>query len=184
MQELNNVLLRLKQGDKEAYRFLFDTFYPRLYMFSLKYVKDHFIAEEVVGDTFLKLWQKRHKVHKIENIKSYLYKMVRNTSYDYLKKTDHNVRLDVKSHDSFTLTNDYIIEEEVHAILIKALESLPPKCRKVFSLSCIEKLKYKEIAEELQISVNTVKSQRARAIELLKIQLKGHLFLQVFLELL
>lgn len=184
MKEFDDVLIKLKQGDKEAYRFLFDTFYPRLFAFSLKYVTVKYAAEEVVANTFLKLWQRRRKVHKIENIKAYLYQSVRNGSYDYLKKKDKYIPLDLKHHDSIVQMNEYILEEEVHAIIINALNTLPPKCREVFKLSCIEGLKYKDIAEDLQITVNTVKSQRARAIQLLKIQLKNYPFLQLIIGVL
>jgi RNA polymerase sigma-70 factor (ECF subfamily) len=76
-----------------------------------------------------------------------------------------------------------ILEEEVHYLLFQALDSLPEKCRQVFELSCLEGMKYKDIAEDLQISINTVKSQRARAIDLLRKQLKDYPFFQLFLSI-
>lgn len=171
----------LKKGDKNAFKIIFDTYYKRLYLFSLSYVDDKFAAEEIVENTLLKLWQKRNKLDKIKNLKSYLYTMVRNASIDYNKKEKKFVRLDVEKHDSFHQRDQYIIEEETHAILFQALEKLPEKCRKVFELSCLDGVKYKDIAEDLQISINTVKSQRARAIELLKSHLKNHPFYQILL---
>lgn len=171
----------LKKGDKNAFKIIFDTYYKRLYLFSLSYVDDKFAAEEIVENTLLKLWQKRNKLDKIKNLKSYLYTMVRNASIDYNKKEKKFVRLDVEKHDSFPQRDQYIIEEETHAILFQALEKLPEKCRKVFELSCLDGVKYKDIAEDLQISINTVKSQRARAIELLKSHLKNHPFYQILL---
>lgn len=171
----------LKKGDTNAFKIIFDTYYSRLYTFSLNYVAEGYEAEEIVENVLLKLWQKRDKADKINNLKSYLYTMVRNASLDYLKKEKKFVRLDIEKHDATTLKDQFIIEEETHAILFQALETLPKKCRKVFELSCLEGLKYKDIAEDLQISLNTVKSQRARAIELLKSYLKNYPLHQILL---
>jgi len=94
---------------------------------------------------------------------------------DLLKKNEKTVSLDtLAGRESLTTTDNFIIEEEVHATLYHALASLPPKSRRVFELSCLEGLKYSEIADEMGISLNTVKSQRARAIELLKEMLKDY----------
>ena len=172
----------LKKGDKKAYKVIFETYYKRLYAFSFKYVEDSYAAEEIVENVLLILWQKRHGMDKVKNLKSYLYTMVRNASLDYLKKEKKFERLDLEKHDSTALMEQFIIEEETYALLFQALGSLPQKCRKVFELSCLEGVKYKDIAEDMQISINTVKSQRARAIELLKQELKGYLFFQIFLS--
>lgn len=152
--------------------------------YSYGFVKDNFLAEEVVGNVMLQLWENRVKFEKIIDVKSYLYTMVRNGSFLILKKEQKGIQLNHElSHE--TLDFDFnILEEELYATLIEALNSLPEKCKEVFELSCIEGLKYKDVAEQLNISINTVKSQRARAIELLKIKLKNHselLFLLLFL---
>ncbi|MCL6296703.1 RNA polymerase sigma-70 factor [Jejuia spongiicola] len=171
----------LKNGDRNAYKTIFDAYYKRLYVFALKYVEDSYMAEEIVENVLFILWQKRHKMGDIDNLKSYLYAMVRNTSLDYLKNQKKFERYDKEKHDSIHFMEQFIIEEETHAILFQALESLPSKCRKVFELSCIEGVKYADIAEDLQISLNTVKSQRARAIELLRIHLKNYPLFQILL---
>lgn len=171
----------LKNGDARAYKTIFDSYYKRLFAFSLQYVKDKYIAEEIVENVFFVLWKKRTKVDKIKKLKPYLYSMVRNASLDHLKKKKKFEPLDIEKHESLDLKKQFIIEEETHAILFQALETLPKKCRKVFELSCIEKVKYKDIAEDLQISINTVKSQRARAIQLLKQCLKNHSFFEIIL---
>ncbi|MFL1013209.1 RNA polymerase sigma factor [Flavisericum labens] len=176
-----NLLESLKNGDKNAFKSIFNIYYKRLCVFALHYVDDQFAAEEIVEITLLKLWQKRSKADKIKNLKSYLYTMVRNASIDHNKKEKKFVRLEIEKHDSVSQKNQFIIEEETHAILFQALEKLPEKCRKVFELSCLDGIKYKDIAEDLQISLNTVKSQRARAIELLKKELKYHPLFQILL---
>ncbi|STO10674.1 RNA polymerase sigma factor [Flavobacterium hibernum] len=152
--------------------------------YSYGLVKDNFLAEEVVGNVMLQLWENRVKFEKIIDVKSYLYTMVRNGSFLILKNEQKGIQLNNElSHE--TLDFDFnILEEELYATLIEALNSLPEKCKEVFELSCIEGLKYRDIAEQLNISINTVKSQRARAIELLKVKLRNHselLFLLLFL---
>jgi len=177
-------LFLLKKGDQKIYKAIFDTYFKRLYSFSIKYVKSTHAAEEIVENVFLILWQKRHKLDTVKNLKSYLYAMVHNASLDYIKSNKNFIQFNIKEHDSTILMEQLIIEEEVHILLIKALDSLPEKCRQVFELSCLEGMKYKDIAEDLQISVNTVKSQRARAIDLLRQKLKDYPFFQLFLSFL
>ena len=147
--------------------------YPRLMSFCMKYVQDKFIADEIVGEALLYLWERKRELNHIDNIKSYLYTIVRNKAFKHLKSVEKIIYLESDRHDYFSDSdNENIIEEEVQTVLLSALETLPVKCRRVFELSCLKGLKYKEIAEDMNISVNTVKSQRARAIELLKTQLK------------
>jgi RNA polymerase sigma-70 factor (ECF subfamily) len=184
LDSTKNLISELKKGNSEAYKIFFETFYNRLYAYAFKYVQDHFAAEEIVENTMFILWEKRKKLGNIENIKSYLYTIVRNASLDYIKLKNKKTPFNIESHDVSCELNSQIVEEEVHALLIDALNSLPDKCRKVFELSCLEGLKYKEIAEDMQISLNTVKSQRARAIQLLKIRLKDTPLLLVLLGVL
>lgn len=156
--------------------------YPRLTAYSFKFVKDKYEAEEIVEDCFVILWEKRENLMHIEDIKSYLYTMVRNASFKYLDKSTKVVPLRfIHLKEVAPIDND-IIEEEVHSVLLfEALQKLPNKCREVFELSCLKGMKYKDIAEDLNISLNTVKSQRSRAIELIKKQLKSNPFLMFFL---
>ena len=165
----------LNKGNIKDYDELFYMFYGRLCAFAMRYVKDQESAEEVVEEAMVVLWEKREKFDSIAGLKSYLYSTVRNASLDLLKKNEKTVSLDtLAGRESLTTTDNFIIEEEVHATLYHALASLPPKSRRVFELSCLEGLKYSEIADEMGISLNTVKSQRARAIELLKEMLKDY----------
>lgn len=107
--------------------------------------------------------------------------MVKNGSLDVLKKQNKKVKLDESISDDILEFDFNILQEEVYAILINALDSLPEKCKEVFELSCLEGMKYKDIAQQLNISINTVKSQRARAIELLKVKLINYPELLFFL---
>lgn len=160
--------------DSVFFNNLFDSMYLRLVSYSLQFVKSKTIAEEVVADCFVKLWEKREELGHVDNIKSYLYTMVRNTSFTYLNNNKKEVQLNQDLHDQVVRVDNEIIMAEVHATLYKALDALPAGCRTVFELSCLKGLKYKDIASDLNVSINTVKSQRARAIKLLRDHLKDN----------
>lgn len=183
MNNDNLLVSELNKGNEKAYDELFHMFFGRLCVFAMKFVKDQESAEEVVEDAMVVLWEKRDKFENLAALKSYLYTTVRNGSLDYLKKNGRNTSLDGLENDQlFSTSDDHILEEEVHAVLYQAIASLPKKCRRVFELSCIEELKYSEIAADMGISLNTVKSQRARAIQLLKEILKEHPYYMVLLS--
>lgn len=182
MNNDNLLVSELNRGSEKAYDKLFHMFFGRLCAFAMKFVKDQESAEEVVEDAMVVLWEKRDKFENLAALKSYLYTTVRNGSLDYLKKNGRNTSLDGLENDQlFSTSDDYILEEEVHAVLYQAIASLPTKCRRVFELSCIDELRYSEIAADMGISLNTVKSQRARAIQLLKEFLKEHPYYMVLL---
>lgn len=172
----------IREGNKTAFKKVFEEFYSQLVVFSLKYGLSEYEAEEVVENTFIKLWEKKETLDKIKNPKSFLYKMVANASIDSVKKQKKTISLESINYEANNFIEESILEEEVHSGLFKILDSLPKKCKKVFILSCIEGLKYKDIAEDLDISINTVKSQRARAIKLIKEQINilSTLFLLFF----
>lgn len=164
----------LKDDEKKAFEFIFHKLYARLCSFAKQYVNDATTAEDVVGDVMYELWKKKRTFENFDSIKSFLYISVRNKALTYIRK--QNINIKHSEEEKYISTNeffqDHLIEEELTGILSNALEQLPEKARKVFELSCIEGLKYKEVAEDLNITVNTVKSQRARAIQLLKELLK------------
>ncbi|WP_299702721.1 RNA polymerase sigma factor [uncultured Pontibacter sp.] len=175
MDKDNELLSRLKGGDEKAYNELFHQLYGRLCSFAGRYVKDQEVAEEIVEEAMVVLWEKRDKFETLGALKSYLYTTVRNASLDFLKKSGRHVSMDLlEGLESLATADNFIIEEEVHGILYDAIASLPEKCRRVFELSCIEELKYSEIADDMGISLNTVKSQRARALQLLREILKNY----------
>nr|WP_207190448.1 RNA polymerase sigma-70 factor [Galbibacter mesophilus] len=168
----------------DSYKDLFYNFYPRLLSFCQRYVSDTTIAEEIVEECMLYVWERRKDMNKVRDLKSYLYTMAKNKALAHIKQRDKIVSLDTQKYDSISEVDEFIIEEEVHSVLIEALDNLPEKCKNIFKLSCLEGLKYKDIAEDLNISVNTVKSQRSRAIALLKNHLKDHPSLAIYASIL
>lgn len=157
-------------GDETAYRELFGVFRQPLmrYAFSVFPVKE--AAEEIVSDVFIKLWEIRKQVHKIDNLKLYLFKATHNTALNYLrnhKKHQYEILYNVPLSYASPSPNpeQVMMNSELENRLRKAISELPPKCRLVFLLAKEYKLKYREISEILNISVKTIDNQLAIAVK-------------------
>jgi len=154
-----------------------------LSFFALEYVKDHDIAREIVQDAFAKLWEKRDTIKLEKSPKSYLGTSVRNRCLNYLrdhKKFDRSI-LEFEGlgdgHDYEE--HDHLVAEELRNRIEEATNELPDKCRQVFLKNRVEHMKYKEIADELDISVKTVEAQMSKALRIMRDKLSE--FITLFL---
>jgi RNA polymerase sigma-70 factor (family 1) len=159
---------------------LFKEFYDRLVYFSLQIVKDQDQAQDIVQDAFIKYWQERESVllNRIA-IKNYLYSTVRNASLNILrhgKVVDDYIQLQGASEPEELSIIDAIISSEVIAEIHIAIATLPENYRQISVMSYLEGKKNQEIADELGMSINTVKKQKHRALELLRLRLSPELF--------
>ncbi len=156
--------------DMSAYKKLFFHFYTPLKNFSNSILKSPQMAEEVVSDIFIEIWAKRKQLQDIEDLKMYLYVSVRNTS---LRRLQQARKTSVLSLDElqveFASTDQNaehsLISNELHLKIEAAIESLPPQCKIIFKLAKQDKLKYKEIAQLLNISIKTIDNQLATALK-------------------
>ena len=153
----------------------FDFYFRKLYlplgMYALRIVEDPDVAEDLVAETFSNIWQKINEGFEIENFKSYLYQAVRNGCLGYLRSKKERVGLDQIPE----IDEEAIDTSERDAGIWKAIDALPPKCRKVFLLSKRDGLTNEEIAEEMGISIKTVKNQMTKAFSRLRESLSsGH----------
>ncbi|MBO9571027.1 MAG: RNA polymerase sigma-70 factor [Chitinophagaceae bacterium] len=156
--------------DMQAYRQLFFVFYSPLVKFATGFVNSHEQAEEIVSDVFTKIWEKRASLNTIANLRVYLYISTKNTSLNYIAKHRRvqNIGLDDIDIDlpSATLNPEQLmITAEVVNRVDAAIKSLPPRCKLIFKLIREDGLPYKEVAEVLNISVNTIDNQLAIAIK-------------------
>ena len=168
IQELQRKIARL--DDQQAYKQLFTSLYTYLFQFAKSLVKAKEPAEEIISDVFIKVWEKRKDLEKIENLKIYLYVSTRNCAYNYLDKQKRSATnpLDDIQADVTSLYVDpeqLLITADMLARIQKAIDQLPPKCKMIFKLAKEDGLKYKEVAEVLNISVKTVENQLAIAIQ-------------------
>ena len=187
MDNSTNILEGFTLKDEKSFEILFKTHYDALVRFVYKYLNDLEESEEIVQDVFYTLWNKSDNLKIQSSIKSYLYQAARNKSLNIIKhnkvKQKHvesikNSDLDYSEYSNMEL-------EELQSKITEALEDLPPKCRQVFELSRFEEKKYREIAEELNISIKTVENHMGKALGILRKSLKEYLpiYLALFLEI-
>jgi RNA polymerase sigma-70 factor (family 1) len=157
--------------DQHAYRLLFTELYPYLYPFAKALVKAKEPAEEVVSDVFIKIWEKRGELDKIDNLKVYLYVATRHLALNYLDKQRRNATNSLDQFQTPELISigvdpeQLLITADMMVLLRKAIDQLPPKCRIIFKLVKEDGLKYREVAEVLNISIKTVENQLAIALQ-------------------
>jgi RNA polymerase sigma-70 factor (family 1) len=150
--------------DMKAYKELYILLFDGLHKLSYSLIKSREGAEEIVSDSFIKLWQIRGQLHCIDNLKGYLYTTTRNLSLNYLAKKLRDPLcclndIDVETVIECTSPEDLFISNETIKGIEKAVHGLPPQCKMVFQLVREQGLKYKEVATELNISVFTVRNQ-------------------------
>ena len=184
------LVIRLKKGDVEAYRYVFEHHYAVMCRYAMMIVPDRFVAENIVSDVMYRLWEKRSNIEIHTSIRAYLIKSVRNQSIDYLKSL--RVKSEVEPSDltcfeQYASSGSYepfnaLIEKELEEIVAESIRQLPKECKAVFLKSRVDGKKYQEIAEELGISVNTVKYHIKNALSILKKSLGGYfdMFLIIF----
>ena len=158
-------------SSKAEYKRTFEEYYNPLCNFAFKIVNRKDLAEDVVQEVFVQIWQKRENIKLKASIKNYLFQSTRNKAIEILRKK--KLENDYKEHELSLKTEAYEIEEEANNYMLKerlkrSIRQLPPKCQEIFVMSKMNGLTYAEIAEELDLSVKTVENQMGRALKLLR----------------
>ncbi len=169
--------IRLQQGDETAFRYIMNRYFAVITNFARRIVVNHAVAEDVAEETFIKLWNDHEKVGSFQSIKAFLFIAAKNACINELRKEKnlqyrHHAYAASMAGEADFIANE-IIRAEVKAEILRAVNSLPEKMKRVFQLGFLEGLPNRKIAEELKVSVNTVKSQKFRALELVKGKLHG-----------
>ena len=159
--------------DMKAYKELYLLMFDGLYQFAYSFVKSKQVAQELVSDVFIKLWQIRSQLNTIDNLKPYLFGITKNFSLSYLARASKNLSIQLSDIDldeinpesgiEFNDPEDLYISKETIKYVLQAIGDLPPQCQIIFSLVKVEGLKYREVAKLLNISVFTVRNQVAIA---------------------
>ena len=167
-----DAFVALQRGEERGLDFYFHLYYAPLFSFAASMLHDEEPAREIVSEAFVKLWNNRTTIQAVQTVKSLLYRMVRNASIDYLRQQQRVKKMHQDVIQLQPLSESAVLEKliatETHHYLYTLVNSLPLRCRQVFQMFYLQDKALKEIAEELGISVNTVKSQKQRAIQLLK----------------
>lgn len=171
---------RIKKGNLRAFKYFYDDFFPVLNTFALKYLSEKSDSEDVVQEAFIYFWRKREDFYSINGAKSYLYKFVKTRSINFLRDTGNKNLVEIDSLKDELFFKENIIEIETYELLYKSIQKLSPQEQAVIELS-IDGKKNQEIADELNVSINTIKTLKKRSYNKLRIELKENIELLVFL---
>ncbi len=168
--EYSSVIKQISNGDELAFEQLFSVFYSRLMHFAISFVKSNDLADEIVMDVFMKLWNGRKRIECVKNIETYLFIAVRNASYSALKSEkkfsfEELDNLDVQLAKYKTTPEMLIISQENIEAINDAIELLPAKCKLIFKLIREEGFNKHEVSKILNISVKTIDNQIAIAVK-------------------
>ncbi len=172
--------------DKVSFETLFKTYFKPLTAFSYKFVNDVDEAKSIVHDVYIKLWEKRDEIDLSKSVKSYLYTSVNNRSLNFIrdnKKFSKNETVYDNLSNIDANIEDVLAAEEIQNKIDAVLNKLNSKVKRIFELSRYEGKKYKEIAEEMNLSVKTVETHMSTALKELRKYLKEYLTIIVFLIL-
>jgi RNA polymerase sigma-70 factor (family 1) len=182
MELQNNVACR---RDEPSYKALFLHFHKPLLELAYSFVKSRETAEELVCDVLMKLWTMKEALLKINNLKLYLYQSVRNSSLNELKKSKKHSGQDIEDvamqpDESLRNPEELLIKDELSYRVTSAINELPPKCQQVYKLVREEGFTYKEVAQLLDISTNTVDRHLNNALHKLMHAVKEYYSLGLF----
>ena len=169
-----NIIKYVKQGDKKAFKEVFDAHFHALSAFGYKFIPDRDVVKDMVQEAFIAFWDKRQDFDHISALKSFLYTSVRNKCLNYVKhqevrrKHEDSLVYELESDHRFA---SHVIEEETFNQLLTEIKQLPEAAREIMILA-LNGLKNQEIADELNISINTVKTQKKIAYSKLKQKLE------------
>jgi len=163
--------------EEDFFKSIYLDFYANLIVFANGYVKQISIAEDIVEDVFIKLWQSRSTIYAIKNLKLYLYVAIKNSCINHLvKQKKLNVSfiddLDIDIEALVATPEDCLITKERIALINAEIEKLPKKCKAIFILVKEEGFKYNEVAVLLNLSVKTIEAQMSIAFKKLAIAFK------------
>ncbi|GGH76127.1 RNA polymerase sigma-70 factor (ECF subfamily) [Filimonas zeae] len=168
--EAENLILRFRNGDEQAFNQLFTTLYSPLCFFASRLIQNNFAAEEICQDVFFTVWKKRESFTEFKSLKAFIYISARNACMNYLDKENRKAKkmkqVAVEEMDQPHIRE--MIYAEVLNEIRGEIDRLPEQCAKVIKMLYEEDMKPQHVAEQLNITVSTVYNQKLRGISLLK----------------
>jgi RNA polymerase sigma-70 factor (ECF subfamily) len=181
-----HLIERLQNGDESTFDVIYKMYASRLYYLVYEYIPQKDIAENIVQETLMVLWNKKKELAGNTNLGAYLFTIAKNNCLYKLRNrrfqdkifiSSDTSRLEIKMNTGAleTLNTSQLIMEEIEQIIERTMDQLSPQCRAVFNLSRFEEKKNKEIAEELNISVKAVEGHITKALKIFRVALKDYL---------
>lgn len=170
------ILSRIKKNDPKAFEELFRRYYPALLQYANPLLKDEDLAKDAVQTVFIHIWEKRNELDINKSLKAYLFRSAYNAGINLLKQK----QLNKKSRIALAILHpgveqSFLLDLEARELeerIQSALEKLPGKCRQVFELSRHDKLKNREVAQRMNISIKTVEAHLSKALKSIKKKLE------------
>lgn len=186
-EDEENLLNEIAAGDHRAFRLLFDLYHHKVYSYSLRFLRNETLAEEIVQEVFISLWLKRVDLPAIANFGGYLRVITKNQTLNALKKLALDFKKNAAGAEEWTElhtdTEDAILLNDTRALLHEAINQLPRQQKLVYEWCQVEGLKQKEAAERLNISPLTVKVHLREATKNIRKFMSDRTELQAFLPL-
>ncbi|MFR2069665.1 MAG: RNA polymerase sigma-70 factor [Bacteroides nordii] len=178
------LLIQLRNGEHNAFRRLFDLYYALMCAIAYEYIEDEYICQGIAEDVLLSVWEKRKQLDINISLKGYLIRSVRNRSIDYLRSNVQETKVvrmnTIDEYETCFIADEELFDKiallELEDKIEEIVSTLPVECRTVFQMSRFEGLSNQEIAERLNISINTVKYHIKKALSVLKEGLGDYLF--------
>ena len=174
VQDEKSLILDLQKGSISVFELIFSRYHKRIYNFCLHLCQSPYEAQETVQKVFVALWEQRVQVDENKSITSYLYTIARYMVYNEFRQQVYKKAafdyLIVNSSDFTNTTKDEVLYNELLSFLESVIERLPERQREIFKLSRFKGLTYRQIANQLNITENTVDTQIRRALKFIRIK--------------
>ena len=173
------VIGRIREGDVQAFEWLFRQYYEKLCQWAYHYLHDLDSSEEVVQDLYYHIWRNRANMEFHVSVKSYLYKAVSNNCKMLIRNKNRRTAIEADmaalNPGSVEEPEELLEVKEIREVVQKTLEELPEKPAQIFRMSRYEGMKYREIAEKLSISIKTVESNMGKALKIFRKNLQEYI---------
>lgn len=181
--EYNRFIEAIKSGDELTFEIFFTMEFNNVVLFITSYIGNKSVAKDLAQDSFISLWDKREHIDSSHNIRSYLYTIARNKTLNYIRDNhirqknyieEENLDLDRCAHLYPSVINE-IDAFDMERLIEQTLEHLPDKIRRIFNLSRVDNLTYKEIAEQENLTVKAVEYQIKKALDIFRKRLASYM---------
>ncbi|MDR1809365.1 MAG: RNA polymerase sigma-70 factor [Prevotella sp.] len=184
MKNISEIIDLIANGDETAFERFYDCYYEQVFHFAYYFLKEKESCKEVVSDVFFSVWKNREKLKEIIEIEPWLYVLTKNRSLRYMSQNKKNVvsfddaafnlTVHLQNKEDISTPYDSLLTKEMDAVMAKAINKLPEKCRAIFVMSRVNGLKTKDIAEILSLQESTVRVQLKIAVEKIVTFIKPH----------
>ena len=182
-----------EQREETRFEDIYLSYFSKMKYFAKEYVISEEDAENIVQDVFVELWENKEMLNMHMNLIAYLFTTIKNKCLNHLRhklvvqetasklQEEYTISLRMNLDSLEAFDNNLFSDQDIEKIISRALDTLSEKCRTIFIMSKIEGKKQKEIAQELNISINTIETQMGIAYKKLRIELKHYFPILLFI---